>query len=321
LLVCFLSFETVSAVPVKGKKDNGSINESVGTFQQEETGTLMSGNENTEEAIEQLMKKLEKKLKDPYWQSKWEMSRNIKDLMKLAEYGVKFSPIQQLWLLELILNPWKSRLANQPKWIEIVKNNFKLTTEMYGICIRIIQNQKSDPSIKQTAAEFMMHMYKEKVPLPDSVKQKIVPFDVETIMDRYSLIDKHSSLQLIRASIKNNLQKLQELLQEPGINVNQGDDDGQTPLIWASRYGHLQIVQELLKQPGIDVNESDNDGNNALIWASNECRLEIVQELLQQPEMDVNKVAYYGSALKGASGNGCKATVQLLKEHIKNLGQ
>lgn len=45
------------------------------------------------------------------------------------------------------------------------------------------------------------------------------------------------------------------LLSQPGINVNQPDVDGGTPLFAASGQGSLDVTTALLSHPNIDVNQ------------------------------------------------------------------
>jgi ankyrin repeat protein len=327
LLVSFLNLEHVTAVPTQ-IKDNPITQDSQPTL--DSTGYMeMLGYLTEDEALRvcemnsqfypQCMTSL---LSNPYWHSKDSILKNIETLIKCADKRALFSPNQQLWILEAILSsPINEQTA---KWLEIVKDNFQLKTEMYNVCIRIIQNRESDETMKRIAAEFMIFMKNENEPcvsLPDKVN--IVPFNLETIINQYSRIDEGASLELIHALMTIQLDTVQELLQLPGIDVNKADQNGYTALIWASSRGHLQIVKELLKQPGIDVNKADKNEFTALILASRDGRLEIVELLLEQPGIDVNKADKHGNnALIVALSNGHLEIIQsLLKKPGINVNQ
>jgi ankyrin repeat protein len=58
------------------------------------------------------------------------------------------------------------------------------------------------------------------------------------------------------------------LLAVEGIEVNQADDEGATPLHAASQEGHQSVVDSLLAVDGIDVNKADDDGETPLFLVS-----------------------------------------------------
>ena len=67
---------------------------------------------------------------------------------------------------------------------------------------------------------------------------------------------------------------------EKGVDINQLDDDGWTPLIMASRYGSQEVVKFLL-DVGADFNFQNEDGNNtALMFASIFGYVDIVRMLV-----------------------------------------
>ena len=83
------------------------------------------------------------------------------------------------------------------------------------------------------------------------------------------------------------------LLSRDGIEVNQAQKNGATPL-WiacARWFGpcDLNIVKALLAA-GADVNKAENGGHTPLHAACERGRLEVVKELLEQPQIDVNPV-------------------------------
>ena len=81
--------------------------------------------------------------------------------------------------------------------------------------------------------------------------------------------------------------KIQKLLIEKGIDINQKSKDGSNALHLASKKCHKEIV-ELLIEKGIDINQTDNDGRNALHWASFQGHSEIVKLLIAKG-IDINQ--------------------------------
>ena len=58
------------------------------------------------------------------------------------------------------------------------------------------------------------------------------------------------------------------LLRKDGIEVNQPDKDGFTPLYMAALKGHEEVVSLLLGYEGNTVNQAENDGDTPLIMAA-----------------------------------------------------
>lgn len=58
------------------------------------------------------------------------------------------------------------------------------------------------------------------------------------------------------------------LLAVPGIEVNKGDRDGETPLFKACRNGHTECARLLLEIPGIDINSRNREGLSPFAAAS-----------------------------------------------------
>lgn len=70
------------------------------------------------------------------------------------------------------------------------------------------------------------------------------------------------------------------LLDNNGIDLEQRDQNGQTPLIIAAEKGSLEIVHELIKR-NVQVDVQDEDGWTALIAACKEGHFDVVKELLE----------------------------------------
>ena len=103
------------------------------------------------------------------------------------------------------------------------------------------------------------------------------------------------------------------LLAAEGIDVNQADNDGWTPLYWASGNGHVEVVKLLLAAPGIDVNKGANSGRTPLFTASWDGRAEVVKLLLATLGIDVNQADNEGcTPLYNASWDGHVEVVELL---------
>ena len=131
----------------------------------------------------------------------------------------------------------------------------------------------------------------------------------------------HGYNPLIYASVKNNIDAVNLLLNHPQIDVNQRDNDGcnalfhaikntrfeiaqlllnsnadvnissfssgQTPIVYSTMKNQVDMIKLLVKQPQIDINHRDNDGNSALLHAVKNDHLETAQLLLESGS-DVN---------------------------------
>ena len=80
----------------------------------------------------------------------------------------------------------------------------------------------------------------------------------------YEEINLVNSLDLIEATINNNLEKVKKLI-KAGANLDLQDNDRNTALIWASYRGYIDIVKELIKA-GADWNLKDNDNNSDFLY-------------------------------------------------------
>ena len=79
------------------------------------------------------------------------------------------------------------------------------------------------------------------------------------------------------------------LLTREDINVNQGRNDGSTPLILSAWEGHHQVVELLLSREGIQVNQADEDGYAPLIFAADKGHYKVVEMLLRKKGILVNQ--------------------------------
>ena len=106
------------------------------------------------------------------------------------------------------------------------------------------------------------------------------------------------------------------LLLENGANVNDQDNEGNTPLMIASERGHPETVK-LLIESGANMNAQDNYKRTALMKASEEGRLEVVAVLLEKGA-DVNaKDKWNKTAIFHAIDQGNENVVPiLLKNNI-----
>ena len=93
---------------------------------------------------------------------------------------------------------------------------------------------------------------------------------------------------LFDASQNGHAEVVAMLLVEPGVDVNQADNRGVTPIMIASAKGHAAVVSMLLAS-GIDVNLAMNTGVTSLLIASEKGHAEVVSMLLAKQGVDVNQ--------------------------------
>lgn len=83
-----------------------------------------------------------------------------------------------------------------------------------------------------------------------------------------------------------------KVLLEAGADVNQKDDEQETILHWLGHLGHqeshLEVVKILVQEPKIDINSQDNEGNTPLHLASFSGNTKIVKVLAQMPGIKIN---------------------------------
>jgi ankyrin repeat protein len=119
---------------------------------------------------------------------------------------------------------------------------------------------------------------------------------------------------LMAANEKGNLAITERLLAMPNINVNAQSEKGSTALAFAAAAGQLAVVERLLRVPGIQVNLANNHGVPPLMHAAKAGHHEIVNRLLQMPGIDINRqeTLHSGSALMAAAYYGHLPIVQRL---------
>ena len=69
--------------------------------------------------------------------------------------------------------------------------------------------------------------------------------------------------QLYNATVDGNTELLSQLI-AAGIDVNTTYDNGSTPLCMAVFFNHPECIKQLLAAPGINVNQTDTAGRTPL---------------------------------------------------------
>lgn len=121
------------------------------------------------------------------------------------------------------------------------------------------------------------------------------------------------TLDLFEAINSNNVNRVILLLNE-GVNVNQIDDNGNTPLIIAAEEGREEIINHLLGAPGIDVNRPGDQGITALMGAVENEKGAVVTRLLQVPDIEIDAQDSNGDSalLIGVTGHFSNTVAQLV---------
>ena len=90
---------------------------------------------------------------------------------------------------------------------------------------------------------------------------------------------KKLGLELIEKAEVGDLDAVIELVGK-GANVDEKNNNDDTPLMWASGDGTVEVVKALL-DAGAKVDEKDEDGDTALIFASRYGCLDVVKTLIE----------------------------------------
>jgi len=75
-----------------------------------------------------------------------------------------------------------------------------------------------------------------------------------------------------------NLEGIKSLVYSSNANINQGDENGNTALIWTAKNGHLEVVNTLIAN-GANIDHTNSSGATALIKADENGHYQIVTAL------------------------------------------
>jgi len=84
------------------------------------------------------------------------------------------------------------------------------------------------------------------------------------------------------------LTRMQNLIQDEGIQPDTADNDGRTALSWAAETGNLSVAEFLLCQSNINADKKDNAGRTALTMAAHYGHVKVVQLLLARQDVNPN---------------------------------
>ena len=103
------------------------------------------------------------------------------------------------------------------------------------------------------------------------------------------------------------------LIEVEGCNINQGDCDGNTPLVWAAWSGHEGVVKILLGRDDVDPNKPGCYQHTPLCRAARNGHDEVVKILLRRGDVNPDKQNIWGDTpLCIAAGKGHEGVVKIL---------
>jgi ankyrin repeat protein len=87
---------------------------------------------------------------------------------------------------------------------------------------------------------------------------------------------------------------LKRLMEDPTIDIDSKDFNGQTPLWWAALNGRDGVIKLLLESGKVDINSRNNGGTTPLWHAADRGREGAVKLLLENDKVDINLTDYKG---------------------------
>ena len=107
------------------------------------------------------------------------------------------------------------------------------------------------------------------------------------------------------------------LLARDDVDPDRPDSNGQTPLWHASWFGNEEIVRMLLAQDGVDPDRADADGRTPLWWASANRNEKVARLLLARDDVNPNKPNNNGETPIQVASSSCNCeVVELLEDAI-----
>ncbi|MBN3310300.1 KDIS Kinase, partial [Amia calva] len=140
---------------------------------------------------------------------------------------------------------------------------------------------------------------------------------LKALLEKYKEVDERNEngqTPLMLAAEQGNVEIVQELLNK-GANVNLDDADSWTALISASKEGHTEVVKELLSN-NANLEHRDMGGWTALMWAAYKGQTEVANMLLAKganPNITGQQYSVY--PIIWAAGRGHAEIVHLLLQY------
>ena len=110
------------------------------------------------------------------------------------------------------------------------------------------------------------------------------------------------------------------MLLDNGADIDNKNEDEQTPFHLAAEAGHIDVVELLLERDQNAIFDKDEDDNSALHLASNEQRSAMVELLLRQGASVQQRNNLGWTALDCAAAAGAYKCVLKLLEHGSKAG-
>ncbi|STX28546.1 ankyrin repeat-containing protein [Legionella beliardensis] len=192
-------------------------------------------------------------------------------------------------------NVYLSYSKARDTWIYVDTNNFALDDKQdYFQELKLnelVDSIFASLSMNSSSVIFNTTLLASSNQKTESLKKSLATFDANYPIKskQANMLDGDDVGLLFLACQKGNLNAVQTLLNEKGIDINQAEESKKTPLYIACQNGYLDIVQALLSKENININQVDEDNTTPLHIACENGYLTIVEELLKKKEaIDVN---------------------------------
>ncbi|OHT16442.1 hypothetical protein TRFO_02702 [Tritrichomonas foetus] len=159
----------------------------------------------------------------------------------------------------------------------------------------------------------------KKTPLDIAIQRQSL--DIIYLLLNYDTIvitEKIRKSNIPHLAASRNYGKIFDVLVRKGINIDEGDGTGITPLMIAAMKGHANLVRTLISTRKVDVNKTNSIKQNAFLIASMSHNSSMVRLLLCHPLIDPNVENDLGeTALTNAVMYQNAETVEALLENTK----
>ena len=126
-------------------------------------------------------------------------------------------------------------------------------------------------------------------------------------------IDEIGATPLLWAAVRGHEAVVMLLLGLNDVVPDRPDSSSQTPIMWAARNGHEAVVKLLLGRGDVDPDRVDNAGRTSILWAAENGHEAVVKLLLGRKDVNPDRPNSAGyTPIFYAAANGHEAVVKLL---------